>query len=128
MLSGLASFIGGLFSSSKLQDTAIDGLRKLGNLDEMSGKDKSQFLLDYMKATAHQSPTRRFIAVVLASLYTLFCLVWLVAAGLGYGLDIAGAVVFVTELKGFLVELLFTPFNLILSFYFVLNIASKMGK
>ena len=128
MLGGLVSFFGGLFSSSKLQDTAIDGIRKLGNLDEMSGKDKATFLLDYMKATAHQSPTRRFIAVLLSVLYTVFCVVWLIGACLGYGLDYAGAILFVTELKGFLVEILFTPFNLILSFYFVLNIASKLGK
>lgn len=59
MLGLITSFIGGLLSSSRASETAIDYLRKAGSLDEMTAKDKSQWLLDYMQATKHQSPMRR---------------------------------------------------------------------
>jgi len=128
MLTALAGFFGGLFSSTKMQDTAIDAVRKLGNLDEMSMQEKSDFLLQYMNATKHQSPVRRLIALVLSVLFGLLIVTWLVAAGVGYYFDIVASLEFAGAVKMFLVDVVQTPFSIILSFYFVLNIAQKAGK
>jgi len=128
MISGIATFFAGLFSSTKMQDTAIDAVRKLGNLDEMSMQEKSEFILQYMNATKHQSPVRRLIALVLSVLFGLLIVTWLVAAGVGYYLDIVASLEFAGAVKMFLVDVVQTPFSIILSFYFVLNIAQKAGK
>jgi magnesium-transporting ATPase (P-type) len=128
MWTGVATFFAGLFSSTKMQDTAVDAVRKLGGLDEMSSREKAQFLLDYMAATKYQSPMRRLIALLLTVVYVGIICVWLVSAGVGYyggsiaALEMAGAV------KMFMESVLLTPFNLVLSFYFVTNIAQKVGK
>lgn len=128
MFAGIATFVAGLFSSSKAQDTAIDAVRKLGGLDDMNSKEKAQFLLDYMAATKHQSPVRRLIAVALTATYSLIVLLWLVYSGVGYlggynaAMELAGAT------RAFLESVITQPFNIILSFYFVMNIAQKLGK
>jgi len=128
MWTALAGFFGGLFSSTKMQDTAIDAVRKLGNLDEMSMQEKSDFLLQYMNATKHQSPVRRLIALVLSALFGLLIVTWLVAAGFGYYFNIVASLEFAGAVKMFLTDVVQTPFSIILSFYFVLNIAQKAGK
>lgn len=127
MFGFISSFIGGMFSSSKLQDTAIDGIRKLGGLDEMSAEDKAKFLLDYMAATKHQSPMRRFIALAMTSVFSLYVVVWLIAAVIGFGFEVDRAVQLAAATREYFTEVISTPFSLVLSFYFVLNIASKIG-
>lgn len=127
MWATVSSFFAGMFSSSRLQDTAIDGLRKLGGLDEMNGKEKAQFILDYMNATKHQSIVRRLIALVMVGLFTAFVLTWLIAAGAGYYFDIQTSLEFAGAVKMFFESVILQPYNLILSFYFIVNIAQKVG-
>lgn len=127
MLSFLGSAIAGLFSSSKAQDLAIDGLRKLGGLNDMTPAEKSQYVLDYMNATKHASPVRRLIALALTALYVLVIVIWLSVLGFGLFTTAPAALSFAGELKVFLAEVLTQPFNIILAFYFVTNIAGKFG-
>lgn len=130
----LVDFIKGLFSSSKLVDTAVDGLRKIGGLDDMNPKDKAQFLLDYHNATKHQSPTRRLIAILFVVGLMLFTFIWLVATvlfriGMAFGwspalngqMDLLADDIFMM-----CKEILFQPVNLIIGFYFAVDIARKI--
>jgi len=126
MFTGLATFLAGLFSSTKMQDTAIDAVRKLGGLDEMSAKEKGEFILQYMDRTKHQSEVRRFIALVLVILYGCIALVWLLAGGVGYLANYMPALEYAGAVKMFLADVVVQPFNIILSFYFVMNIAGKL--
>jgi len=126
MIAGIASFFAGLFSSTKMQDTAIDAVRKLGGLDEMSAKEKGEFILQYMDKTKHQSEVRRFIALVLVVLYGCIACVWLLAGGVGYLASYTPALEYAGSVKMFLVDVVVQPFNIILSFYFVMNIAGKL--
>lgn len=128
MFAGIATFMAGLFSSSKAQDTAIDAVRKLGGLDDMNSKEKAQFLLDYMAATKHQSPVRRLIAMALTALYSLIALLWLTYSGIGYLMEYQPAMELAGATKMFLESVVVQPFNILLSFYFVTNIAQRMGK
>jgi len=128
MWAGLATFFAGMFSSTKMQDTAVDAVRKLGGLDEMSSREKAQFLLDYMAATKYQSPMRRLIALLLTVVYVGVVCLWLGSTSVGYIWNVMPALELAGAVKLFMESVLLTPFNLVLSFYFVTNIAQRMGK
>ena len=133
MWSAVAGFFGSLFSSSKLTDTAVDGIRKLGGLDEMSGKEKAQFLLDYINTTKHQSPSRRFIAISMLIGLMIFTGMWLmmriVAAFIVYfGGDAQALLVACDDIYAMSKEVLMQPMNIIIGFYFVTDIAKRFGK
>ena len=133
MFTAIASFFGGLFSSSKLQDTAIDGLRKIGGLDELNGKDKAEFILAYIAASKHQSPTRRFIAIMMSIGFAVFAAVWLISTVSMYlYLFFGGSPVNAESLnllRGDIFtmckEILLQPVNIIISFYFIVDAAKK---
>lgn len=127
MWSGVAAFFTGLFSSDRMQSVAIDGLRKIGGLDEMNPREKAEYILNYISATKHQSPVRRFIALLLTVLYALVIVLWLTSAVIGYTYDITSALELAGAVKMFMNDVVVQPFNIILSFYFVTQIASKFG-
>jgi hypothetical protein len=124
----LATFIAGLFSSSKATDVAIDALRKLGNLDSMTDQEKAQFILTYIEQTKHDSPARRFIAMLTVGLWTFYMLVWIIMASIGYLANYMLAVELAGAIKVVLLEIIKDPYTIILSFYFVMNIIQKVGK
>lgn len=134
MIGAIGSFIGGMFSSSKLQDTAIDGIRKLGGLDEMNDKEKADFLLKYLQTTKHQSPMRRFIAFSFVIGLMLFTGTWLIVTilfrvgmGLGWAPALNGQLDLLADDIFLMCEtILLQPVNLIIGFYFVTDIASRM--
>jgi hypothetical protein len=125
---GVTSFVSGLFSNSKLQDVAIDGIRKLGGLNEMTDQEKSEYLIKLMEVTKHQSPMRRLIAFMLASLFTLMSVIWLVAAGVGYYMGIDASLVYAGAVRNYFESVVREPFTWIVSFYFVIDIATKFKK
>lgn len=130
----IMQFIKGMFSSSKLADTAIDGIRKLGGLNEMTDKEKSDYLLKYIEATKHQSPMRRFIAFSFVAGWMLFTGVWLLATVvmwcyLFFGGDVELAKnldLLRDDIYNMTKEILSQPVNLIIGFYFVTSIAGKL--
>jgi len=128
MFTGIATFFAGLFSSTKMQDTAIDAVRKLGGLDDMNAKERHQFFLDYLATTKHQSPVRRLIALSLTALYSLVVVLWLVYSGVGYLFDYLPAMELAGATRVFMESVVMQPFNIILAFYFVTNIAQNIGR
>lgn len=133
MWSAVAGFFGSLFSSSKLTDTAVDGIRKMGGLDEMSGKEKAKFLLDYINTTKHQSPARRFIAMAMLIGLGTFTGSWLiiriVAATVAYfGGDALELLAACDDIYIMAKEVLLQPMNIIIGFYFVTDMAKRFGK
>jgi hypothetical protein len=125
---GVTSFVSGLFSNSKLQDVAIDGIRKLGGLNEMTDQEKSEYLIKLMEVTKHQSPMRRLIAFMLASLFTLMSVIWLIAAGVGYYMGIEASLEYAGAVRNYFESVVREPFTWIVSFYFVIDIATKFKK
>ena len=125
-----------LFGSTKVGDTAVDFVRKLGGLDELTDKEKLEAALAYMAATKHQSPTRRFIALAFVCGFMLFTFSWLVAtvsfrlcAGLGCAPALSGQLDLLSDdLFAMIKELLSQPVNLVLIFYFTLGAGILNGK
>ena len=124
----IGAILAGLFSSSKVQDLAIDGIKQLGGLNEMTAKEKSDYILAYIAQTKHQSPVRRLIAFMLTALYALVILTWLISAGVGYYFDVTVSLEFAGAVKMFMESTIIQPFNIVLGFYFVTQIAGKVGK
>lgn len=135
ILSGIAGFIGSMFSSGKMQDVAIDSIRKLGGLDEMTDKEKSEFLLQYIRETKHQSPMRRFIAFAFVVGFMLFTGAWLICTvlfrlgmGLGWAPGFNGQMDLLADDLFVMTEtILLQPVNIIIGFYFVTDIAKRWG-
>lgn len=125
---GILGWIASIFASSKVQDLAIDGLRQVSGLNEMTAKEKSEYIIKYIEVTKHQSPMRRLIAFTLTMLYALVILLWLGSAVVGYVWDVVPALELAGAVKMFMGDVIVQPFNIILSFYFVTQIAGKFGK
>ena len=126
MWATVATFLAGLFSSSKMTDTAVEALRKVGGLDEMTTKEKADWVITYLNTTKHQSVARRFIAITLTCLYALIVLLWAFGALIGYAADFDSMINFAGSMKAGMIDIIVQPFNIILSFYFVINIAEKL--
>lgn len=135
ILSAIGGFIGSMFSSDKMQDVAIDSIRKLGGLDQMTDKERADFLLQYMRETKHQSPMRRFIAFAFVVGFMLFTGAWLIFTilfriGMGFGWSPAlmGQIDMLSDdLFAMTQEILLQPVNIIIGFYFVTDIAKRWG-
>lgn len=125
-----------LFGTTKVADTAVDFVRKIGGLDELSAKEKLDAAMQYMQATKHQSPTRRLIAKLFVCGFMLFTFVWLVAtiafrlnAGLGGPEILTEQLNLLSgDLFAMIKELLSQPLNLVLIFYFTLGAGILNGK
>lgn len=126
MLGLIGGFLGNMLGSSKATDVALDAVRKIGGLDDMNAKEKADYVLKYMEATKHQSPMRRFIAFVTATIWGLLVLNWMVAAGFGYIPGHAGSMAYANALMIFMRDVIDNPYNLILCFYFAMGIAGKL--
>lgn len=115
------SAIKSIFSTSASSDVAIDIVRRVTNTDGMTDREKADYVLEYMRVTSGQSLARRVIAIGLFSVYVLFLFSWL-----GCFFFLSGEST--DMMQAFITDILMTPFNLILSFYFVLDAAKKFGK
>lgn len=125
---GIFGWIATLFTSNKVQDLAVDAVREVSGLNEMSGRERADYVLKYIESTKHQSPMRRLIAFVLTLLYAGVVLTWLVSAGIGYYFGAVESLEFAGAVKVFMTDAVVQPFNVILSFYFVAQMASRFGK
>ena len=128
MFSGIAGFFGSLFNSSKLTDTAIDAMRKMGGLNEMADKEKASFILSYIEKTKHQSETRRFIALLVVGIWAIILMLWVIMSGVGTILELSNVMLYAADLKLVIKDQVKDPFTIILSFYFIVNIVQKVGK
>lgn len=124
MLNALKS----LFSSSKVVDTGLRIVERITGTDEMTPKEKGEFLLQYQAATKHQSPARRFIALGITFMYLLFSLMVVVLVTIGNLLSFEEAVSAGEAVFSFMKEILFQPMNLIIGFYFTVQLASGLRK
>lgn len=119
MIKAIKGFASAMFGSSKATDTAIDALRKMGGLDDMNGKEKAEWLINYAAATKHQSPARRFIAMVTMAAWALLIVIWLIARAVG--IEYPGAAEYAKDVYALLVEIVLQPHSIIVGAYFVVQ-------
>lgn len=79
ILAGLKAF----FSFGGVAESALKIVDKVAGTD-WTPKERSQFMLDWMNATKHQSPARRFIAYAFTAGFAMFGFVYLVSGVTAY--------------------------------------------
>ena len=124
----MLNFIKGLFGVDKVLDTGLRIIEKVAGTDEMTSKEKAAFILDYQKATMHQSPARRFIALCILSIWSFVVLTWLFLLVLGSLLSFEEAVSASEAVLLFLENVILQPMNLIIGFYFGVGVVNSMRK
>ena len=119
---------GWLFGNSKAADKAVDGI--YDGLDALvftqeekaaAGQKILDFKIEYAKVTQNQSISRRIISVAVS-------VMWM---GVGIGILSAkalGADAFAEYAFKFMVDVVNTPFALIVSFYFAAHMVKGLGK
>jgi hypothetical protein len=122
----MLNFFASLFTPhtvEKAVDGVYNGLDKLFFTDEEKSEASQKILdwrLKWMEATAPQNVSRRFIAIVVTLLWAFLILVMLAAkafhadAYASYAYDV-------------MVNVVGTPFSIILGFYFLAQVASRFG-
>lgn len=92
MLKQIGSFIGGMLGTDKAANLAVDIIKDKAGLNDMNEKDKAQFILDFMAATKHQSPIRRFLAILVSVTLVMLIFSWSVLCILGNIFNVEGAI------------------------------------
>lgn len=136
MLQLIGGFIGSLFSNSRASDTAIDIIRNVAGANELTDKEKLEFVTKHIESTKHQSPTRRFIAIMVVLGLMVFTGSYLIVSFIArfylfFGGDVATAqhlFSLTNDIYLMAKEILLQPFNIVLGFYFVNQMISGFKK
>lgn len=150
MIKSLIKFVVSIFSSSRASDTAIDIIRNATGANDLTDSEKLKFILDYSEATKHQSPTRRFIAMLTVGGFMLFTGCWLFLGFIESAyvflctdaetlakatasdnlsrIKVSSIVSFRNEIYLMMKEVLAVPFSTVFGFYFVTQTFQSLKK
>ena len=117
-----------LFSAPKTIDKLTDGIYNGLDMAVYTEEEKKQmdlkvldFRLEYMKATAHQSLSRRIIACMVVGLWVLLILTAAI-------FDSFGVTTKADAIFELLKDVVNRPFEIVLGFYFLAHVAGKFKK
>lgn len=113
------------FSTKAAANTAVDLVRKFSNLNGLTEEQKYKLSIEYINATKHQSPVRRFLATLVGCLWAACVVLWIIFCILGNLFDIKGAIT-TAGLMFTMVKELAPYVSLILTFYFTMSILNRM--
>lgn len=92
MFKQIGKFIGGILGTDQAAKLAVDLIADKAGLNDMTGKDKAEFMLAFMAATKHQSPVRRVLAILVSSMWALLIFAWMILCLTGNLFGVEGAV------------------------------------
>ena len=127
---GILAFLKSVFGVSGVADTALKIVEKVSGTD-WTAEAKANFILEYKKATAHESPARRLIAVGIVGFWILLIFTWLVCTLVGhfvYADSLNAALASAKELEDFMKDNVTEPVNWIIGFYFMIPGLTQLGK
>lgn len=149
LLATIGTGIATLFSTKGAGETALKIVEKISGTD-WTAQQQAQFVIDYQNATKHLSLARRIIAIGFLIGFALFGFVWL-CSSVTYHVYMFVSVTGETlaqltasqnlqqikampllqlsnDISVFLKDIFKEPMTWILSFYFVIDLASKVKK
>ena len=149
ILTSIGTGIAALFSTKGAGETALKIVEKISGTD-WNPQQQADFIIAYQNATKHMSLARRIIAVAFTVGFALFGFVWL-CAGVSYHVymfasvsgDTLAAVTtsqnlhqikampllqLSNDISVFLKDIFQEPMTWILSFYFVIDIGTRIKK
>ena len=119
----LASLFGGGETTNKIVDGVLKGTDALFYTDEekaVANQKVLDFKLEWMKATQGQNIARRIIAIVVTFMWMIIGVAILAAQALHH-------TAFAQFAAKFMIDVVTTPFMIIIGFYFAAHMVGKLG-
>lgn len=116
-----------LFAFDSVVNTGTKMIDKIAGTDWTS-KEKAEWLLKYQEATRHQSLARRFIAISVTLIWCLLVTVMIVSYIIGNIFSIPEVLMIAKDMKMVMKDLVVEPMNLVIGFYFAINIIQGFKK
>lgn len=123
----MISFIKSLFGIDAVVNTATKIIDKIAGTD-WTAKEKADWILQYQEATKHQSPARRFIAMLVTFVWSIIVLVMIIAYVAGNLTGCPEGLMIAKDMKMVMKDLILEPFNYIIMFYFALGAINSIKK
>lgn len=109
-----------VFGFKGVSESALKIVDKIAGTD-WTPQEKAEYILKYHEATKHQSPTRRFLALVITFTWVFLVLVWVVSSLLANYVGVSGADDMVKDVLAFMDSNINVSFNLLVSFYYLIH-------
>jgi len=123
----MISFIKGLFGVDAVVNTATKIIDKIAGTD-WTAKEKADWILQYQTNTKHQSPARRFIAMLVSLVWFVVVSAMALSYIIGNVLSSPEVLMIAKDMKSIMQDVLLEPFNLIIGFYFAMGIVNGIKK
>lgn len=116
-----------LFAFDSVVNTGTKIIDKIAGTDWTS-KEKAEWLLKYQEVTRHQSLARRFIAISVTVIWCLLVTVMIFSYIIGNIFGIHEVLMIAKDMKMVMKDLVVEPMNLVIGFYFAINIIQGFKK
>jgi hypothetical protein len=116
-----------LFAFDSVVNTGTKIIDKIAGTDWTS-KEKAEWLLKYQEVTRHQSLARRFIAISVTVIWCLLVTVMIFSYIIGNIFGIPEVLMIAKDMKMVMKDLVVEPMNLVIGFYFAINIIQGFKK
>ncbi|QIW88960.1 hypothetical protein phiV208_29 [Vibrio phage phiV208] len=123
----MISFIKSLFGFDSVVNTTTKIIDKIAGTD-WQPKDKADFIIRYQEATKHQSVARRVIALMVTFVWFVIVLSMVAAYIAGNILSSPEVLMIAKDMKSVANEQISQPFNLVIGFYFTVQILNGIKK
>jgi hypothetical protein len=123
----MINFIKGLFGVDAVVNTATKIIDKIAGTD-WTAKEKADWILQYQNATRHQSPARRFIAMLVSLVWFVVVVAMALSYIIGNVISSPEVLMIAKDMKSIMQDVLIEPFNLIIGFYFAMGIVNVIKK
>lgn len=123
----MINFIKGLFGVDAVVNTATKIIDKIAGTD-WTAKEKADWILQYQNATKHQSPARRFIAMLVSLVWFVVVVAMALSYIIGNVISSPEVLMIAKDMKSIMQDVLIEPFNLIIGFYFAMGIVNGIKK
>jgi len=135
---GIMTGIKAVMGFTGVSDTVNGIVKKIAGTDILPS-DAMDLLIKYQEATKHQSIPRRFIAVVITLAWAMLAFFWLLFKVIGRlcfalvydsnGDEVLNRVVLLSnEISQFMIDIVNTPFAIVIAFYFTMKIVNGVKR
>ena len=109
-----------VFGFDGVGESALKIVDKIAGTD-WTPKEQAQFILDHAEKTRYQSPTRRFIAILISLEWFLLATCWLISTITGRILESGNVLLIANDIQKFLASDVSMLINGIMAFYFLIG-------
>ena len=124
------SIIKTVFGFDGVGESALKIVDKLAGTD-WTPKEKAEYTLKFVEATKNRSQARRVIAYMVAFVWVIMTVSWLIATITGrylYDETLNAGTVLAADISAYVDLNITSPFNLVLGFYFTMGVVDKLKK